>query len=492
MKFSELVNIDELRGLCESYTANTGAATALLELDGTILIATGWQDICTRFHRVNDATACRCRESDTILARGLGKGEPYNIYKCKNGLVDVAVPITIRGQHVANFFTGQFFFEAPDKDYFIRQAGEFGFEMDSYLEALQRVPIFSEETIKAMMQFFTRLAQLIGEMGLARMELEEKNQELTKIISERKQAEEALRSSEAKFRTLAEYAPVGIYMTDPAGNCIFANSYWQKISGLSPEEAAGKGWENALHPEDRNLVAEKWYQSVQSRGQWGYEYRFLTPQGKLTWVYGTAFPLMDSDSQVKGYIGTNTDITELKRFEDEKLAIEQQLQQTQKLESLGVLAGGIAHDFNNILAIIMGNCSLAGMHYESAGDYIPVIEKAAERAAGLCRQMMAYAGKAPFSRTLAVMWVLVDDVVDMLKATIKQNVVLTTKYSPDIPSIMGDAAQLRQIVMNLVINAAEAIGEAQGEVCVSLTVADIKSGSERDHFGAVIPAGGYI
>ncbi|MEI6215544.1 MAG: PocR ligand-binding domain-containing protein, partial [Desulfuromonadales bacterium] len=215
MKFSELVNIDELRGLCESYTANTGAATALLELDGTILIATGWQDICTRFHRVNDATACRCRESDTILARGLGKGEPYNIYKCKNGLVDVAVPITIRGQHVANFFTGQFFFEAPDKDYFIRQAGEFGFEMDSYLEALQRVPIFSEETIKAMMQFFTRLAQLIGEMGLARMELEEKNQELTKIISERKQAEEALRSSEAKFRTLAEYAPVGIYMTDP-------------------------------------------------------------------------------------------------------------------------------------------------------------------------------------------------------------------------------------------------------------------------------------
>ena len=81
MKFSELVNIDELRGLCESYTANTGAATALLELDGTILIATGWQDICTRFHRVNDATACRCRESDTILAGELGKGEPYNIYK---------------------------------------------------------------------------------------------------------------------------------------------------------------------------------------------------------------------------------------------------------------------------------------------------------------------------------------------------------------------------------------------------------------------------
>jgi len=492
MKFSELVNIDELRGLCESYTANTGAATALLELDGAILIATGWQDICTRFHRVNETTACRCKESDTILAGGLDKGQLYNIYKCKNGLIDVAVPIMIRSQHVANFFTGQFFFEAPDKEYFTRQAEEFVFDKASYLEALQRVPIFSEETIKAMMQFFTRLAQLIGEMGLARMELEEKNQELTKIITERKQAEDALRSSEAKFRTLAEYAPVGIYMTDPAGNCIFTNSYWQMISGLSAEEAAGKGWEKALHPEDRNLVAEKWYQSVQSRGQWGYEYRFLAPQGKLTWVYGTAFPLMDSDSQVTGYIGTNTDITELKRFEEEKRTIERQLQQTQKLESLGVLAGGIAHDFNKILSIIMGNCSLAGMYYESAGDYIPVIEKAAERAAGLCRQMMAYAGKAPFSRDMVVMWLLVDDVVNMLKVTIRQNVVIKTKYSPDIPSIMGDAGQLRQIVMNLVINAAEAIGEAQGEVCVSLTKADINAGSSRDHLGTVIPAGRHL
>jgi len=187
------------------------------------------------------------------------------------------------------------------------------------------------------------------------------------------------------------------------------------------------------------------------------------------------------------------DITDQKKAEEEKLVFEQHIQQTQKLESLGVLAGGIAHDFNNILAIIIGNCSLAAMNHESACDYIPVIEKAAERAAGLCRQMLAYAGKTTSVPSLIVMWMLVDDVVTMLKASIRQNVVIRTTFAPDIPTIFGDASQIRQIVMNLIINAAEAIGEAHGEVCVSLTHSEITAGqSDKDHLGEVIPSGKYL
>ena len=152
MKFSKLVDIEALRQLFESFTDITGATTALLDLEGNILIATGWQDICTRFHRIHDETAKRCLESDTVLAGQLKKGARYNIYKCKNGLVDVAVPIIIRDEHVANFFTGQFFLEAPNEAYFIRQAKRFGFEQQAYLSALKRVPVFSEETIKSINQ----------------------------------------------------------------------------------------------------------------------------------------------------------------------------------------------------------------------------------------------------------------------------------------------------------------------------------------------------
>ncbi|HIJ80869.1 MAG TPA: PAS domain S-box protein [Desulfuromonadales bacterium] len=184
---------------------------------------------------------------------------------------------------------------------------------------------------------------------------------------------------------------------------------------------------------------------------------------------------------------------ERRQAEAEKLIIQQQFQQTQKLESLGVLSGGIAHDFNNILAVIMGYCGLTKMDYNTAEKHIPQIENAVERAAALCRQMLAYAGKATLTQTVVVMWVLVDEVVSMLKATIKQNAVIKTHYSADISSFTGDASQLRQVVMNLIINAAEAIGDVEGEIDVSLSKVEIKADqSEKDHLGMIIPAGRYI
>ncbi len=178
MKFSEIVDIDELQRICESFTAMTGAVMAILDLEGTILVATGWKEICTRYHRENTCTARRCQESDTVLASQLKAGEKYNVYKCKNGLVDVAVPIFVEGEHVANFFTGQFLFEPPDVDYFINQAKEFGFDQTAYLNALNQVPIFSESKVKSMMDFFTQFAQLIGNVGLTQKRLEESNVQL--------------------------------------------------------------------------------------------------------------------------------------------------------------------------------------------------------------------------------------------------------------------------------------------------------------------------
>ncbi|MGV8121522.1 MAG: PocR ligand-binding domain-containing protein [Candidatus Xenobiia bacterium LiM19] len=178
MKFVELVDISRLRELCESFTTVTDAPTAILDLEGTVLIATGWQDICTRFHRVNPRTESRCIESDTVLAGQLKKGERYNIYHCRNGLIDVAFPITVGGEYVANFFAGQFFFEPPDKEFFIRQAEEFGFDKTAYLDALSRVPVYSEDQVKAIINFFSRLVNLISEMGLARKHLKEANMEL--------------------------------------------------------------------------------------------------------------------------------------------------------------------------------------------------------------------------------------------------------------------------------------------------------------------------
>jgi signal transduction histidine kinase/CheY-like chemotaxis protein len=184
---------------------------------------------------------------------------------------------------------------------------------------------------------------------------------------------------------------------------------------------------------------------------------------------------------------------ERRQAEEDKMLLQQQFQQAQRLESLGVLAGGIAHDFNNILAIIMGYCALTKMDYETTEHNIPHIEKAVERAAALCRQMLAYAGKAQSVMAQVDMTEVVAEMVTMLKATTSQNVSIRADLPAAMPYIKGDASQLRQVVMNLIINASEAIGEEQGVINVSLARTEIKAGqSDKDHNGKIIPAGRYI
>jgi PAS domain S-box-containing protein len=467
MKFAEMVDIGELKGLFESYTAITGIVTAILELDGTILIATGWQDICTCFHRVNDATAGRCRESDTILARGLRKGESYNIYKCKNGLVDVAVPIIIHGEHVANFFTGQFFTEEPDREYFIRQAEEFGFEKNSYLEALQRVPIFAEDTIKAMMEFFTRLAQLIGVMGLAREELLLSNE---KLLQNRNMLTHIINS-----------IPQSIFWKDLNSVYLGCNQVFAREAGLdSPEDIIDKNdfdlpWSReeseSYRSDDREVMdkARSKNHIIETQRQ---------ANGRVAWIDTTKIPLSDASGSIIGLLGVYEDITERKRAEEEKLAFEKQLLQTQKLESLGVLAGGIAHDFNNILMAIIGNADLALMRINKESPVVnnlQQIEVAAAKAADLAKQMLAYSGKGKFIIDNIDLNRLLEDMLNMLQISISKKAVLRLNLHEHLPTVEADVTQMRQIVMNLVINASEAIGDKSGVIAITTGCMDCDS-----------------
>lgn len=168
-EFTDIFDIPALTKICEGFTDYTGMATALLDLEGTVHIATGWQDICTKFHRVNPETACRCTESDTALAGMIHEGASYNVYSCKNGLVDVAVPVTVDNQHIGNLFTGQFFFEPPDIDYFIAQARRFGFDEENYINALERVPVFRKSHVSRSMDLLIEITQEIGTMGMERL-----------------------------------------------------------------------------------------------------------------------------------------------------------------------------------------------------------------------------------------------------------------------------------------------------------------------------------
>ena len=304
---------------------------------------------------------------------------------------------------------------------------------------------------------------------------------------ERLDAEVALRLSEERFKSYVELSPNAVFVTDEAGQYIDVNPAASAITGFSSGELLTMKIPDLLPPESQEWARDSFKQLLEI-GYCKGEAAFKRKNGEIGYWELIAVKLSPTK-----FMGVVADITNTKRAEEEKLLLEQQFQQTQKLESLGVLAGGIAHDFNNILAIIVGYCGLTKMDYEQAEQNIPEIEKAAERAAALCRQMLAYAGKASLTQSQVNTWMLVDEMVSMLKTTIQKNVVIKPNLGADIPSITGDASQIRQVVMNLIINAAEAIGDAEGEINVSLAKTEIKAGqAEKDHLGLIIPAGRYI
>ena len=202
---SELIDLKRLTALMEAFTTITGGVvTAILDLEGNILVATGWKDICTKFHRVHPETSRKCTESDTALAGQLHAGEHYNVYQCQNGLVDVAIPIIIQGAHVGNFFTGQFLFEPPDKEFFIKQAEQYGFNQDAYLQALSVVPVFTKAQIRQILEFLVEIVVFLGELGFNRLEMQKTSTERNDLIFQLTETADQINSRSHELRIRSE------------------------------------------------------------------------------------------------------------------------------------------------------------------------------------------------------------------------------------------------------------------------------------------------
>jgi PAS domain S-box-containing protein len=233
---SELIDLKKVSELLEGFNKTTGFVTAILDLEGNVLSKSGWRQMCTAFHRIHPETSKRCTFSDTVLADKMKKGKKYHAYTCLNGLTDVVVPLKIKGQHVANLFSGQFFLEKPDVDFFRKQATDFGFDEKTYISALNQVPVVSEKKVKTVMDFLLKMTDLISELGVEKAEQSELNKSL-------KESQEALMESDWKFRALFESGPIGVayhvMVNDAAGepvNYYFldANGAYRELTGVDP------------------------------------------------------------------------------------------------------------------------------------------------------------------------------------------------------------------------------------------------------------------
>ncbi|HWX19018.1 MAG TPA: response regulator [Candidatus Binatia bacterium] len=273
-----------------------------------------------------------------------------------------------------------------------------------------------------------------------------------------KQTEDALRQSEERFRQMAENIDSVFWMS---------NAHLDRILYVSPayERVWGRHavslYENprsfieAVHPQDRERVLANLQENQLTRGgPFEIEYRILRPDGALRWIRDRGFPIKAHDGQLQRMVGIAEDITEGKQ-------LEAQLRQAQKMEAIGQLAGGVAHDFNNLLAVMRGNAELVLMEPEQlsteASDCLKQITAAAERAAKLTRQLLVFSSKQAMQPQPLVLNDVLLNLSKMLKRIIGEQVNLQCQYGGDLPFVHADAGMLEQVIVNLAVNARDAM-----------------------------------
>ena len=313
-------------------------------------------------------------------------------------------------------------------------------------------------------------------------------------------SDEVLREFQHVLLESQRQANMGSYVLDIATGIWTSSPALDELFGITdpayPKDV--QGWVRIIHPEERERMRHYLSDHVLTqRKPFDTEYRIvrLSDQAER-WVHGRGRLTFDNQNRPIRMIGTIQDITERKQAEEERAALQRQMEQTQRLESLGVLAGGIAHDFNNLLMVVLGYTDLAmrqASPMSPARDSLAEIEKAGRRAAELCRQMLAYSGRGKFIVETIDPRGLVEEMAHLLKATISKKALLSLDLERAVPPLEGDASQVRQIVMNLITNASEAIGDRSGVIRISIGAMECSqeylSGTYLDD---KLPAGLYV
>ncbi len=292
-------------------------------------------------------------------------------------------------------------------------------------------------------------------------------------ITERKRAEEALRQSEERYRSLVYSARDAIFTLSPEGAITSLNPAFETITGWKCEEWIGRSFTSIIHPDDHHLAVQNFKRMMQGELVPVHELRIHTKKDMYVSGEFTITPQRLRD-RVVGMIGIARDITERKKLEEN-------LRQAQKMESLGTLAGGIAHDFNNILAIILGHASLHKKQEntpEKFSQSMEAIVSATNRGAGLVRQLLTFARKTDSLIEPIELNATIQDLLKLLHETFPKTVLIDTDLAPDLPPISGDSTQINQVLINLCVNARDAM-PAGGKLTIATKLVSGSSVKQR-------------
>lgn len=344
VRFSEIVNINELQKITDNIYAVTGMPIGVIEIDGTIVLASGWQDICTKFHRMHPLACERCLNSDFYIKNHLEEGEPIR-YKCKNNMWDIAMPMVISGEHIATIFLGQFFYEDEkiDIEYFRAQALEFGFNEKEYLEALNKVPKYSRERVEQILTYYQGLIMTLTESGIRQVKLKKSKKELV----------EGKRYLSTIFNSVND----AIFIHDIFGNIIDINETAISMFGYSREELLTQNVKDIVvqEPVYYDYTIKKLINRAKKNDSAIGELVARKKDGTVIWIeVNIRIISIDEDDTI---IATARDITERKKAE---LAFQNETFELEKLRT--EFFANISHELRTPLNIILSAIKVNEMH----------------------------------------------------------------------------------------------------------------------------------
>ncbi len=487
-EFRNVIDGPRIQSLMDDFYKLTDIGVTISDLKGNVIVVTGWQDICKNFHRVHPVTHQNCIESAIELTADVKEWE-YRRYKCKNNMWDIVTPIFMGGKRVGNLLLGQFLFDDEDLDLavFSAQAEHYGFDKEEYLAALKRVPRWSREKVHTVMTFYSKFASMVGQLSYS-------NLKLAKTLIDTKRSEEKLERNEMFLNQVLENIPDMIFVKDAETlSLVRLNKAGEDLLGCSRDDLLGKT--------DYDLFPQSEAESFSSKDKLALATGKLVdiPEEEMdTKLKGKRLlrtkklPVLDSNGNPQYLLSISEDITDRKRSELESEDLKRQLLHAQKMEAIGTLAGGISHDFNNILQVVLGYSELllAGKK-ENGPDYSNVqkIYEAGKNGAELIKGLLTFSRKSEPDLSQCDLNQEIVQVRSFLTRTIPKTIAIDLKLSDDLDPVQVDRSQMSQVLMNLAINARDAMPDG-GTLTIETSNIELNETYCRQHLG--VDPGRYV
>lgn len=485
--FEQLFRLEDIQNIQDLFSDATGVASLITRPDGTpITRPSNFTRFCRDIVRKTEAGCRNCYASDAAF--GSPGTEGPVIKPClSGGIWDAGSRITVAGHHIATWMIGQVRNEAQTEIGMRRYAREIGADEEELVRAFREIPVMSLDKFEKIGRMVYSFANQLSITAF-------QNISLARIISAKEHAEQALRDREERLRLIGNSIPSGmIYeaevMTDGHVKLLYISEGVQALHGCTPEEAmADAGFiYRTVHPDDIEEFRRKELAAIQTFGVFDTEFRARSPEGAWRWRHIRSSSQLLPDGH-RVWVGIETDVNARKSAEENTRALEIKLHQASKLEALGQLAGGIAHDLNNMLTPVLGyGILLREKLPENAASFrqeIGLIIDAAERSTKLVQQLLIFARKQAIEIKPVDFNESIKLFEPMLRRMLRENIEVSFLLSPDVGAILGDPGQLQQILINLAVNAQDAMPQG-GRLIIETNRVDLDDAFLRLHGGEI-------